>query len=207
MNTSLSIKPKNNTIPSRMPGAVGFFEEIGFEMETPPASAVVKGVAGTIEDVFSLVGEVVGTESKPTVEPQKFSQGSIEFNQVKKHQKEKADAKRIFYQALKEDQQRAKEAKEKLLFEEEIADLVTTLPTEQKNELLHYQANYKDRSIYQRAQLRIKIIEQRRKADKEKKEVSIAQTKTRASALQTAFEGGSGAQGAGQANISFQATG
>lgn len=203
MNTFLSTKSKSYTPPSRIPGAVGWFEEMGFEIETPPATTVVKGVGGVIEDVFSLVGDIVGTENKTTAEPQKFSQGSIEnFNK-----KEKADKKKIFFQSLKEDQQRAQQAKEKLLFEEEIDDFVTNLPTEQKNELLHYQASYRDRSIYQRAQLRIELIKQRKQADKQNKEASMAETKPKAYAMQTAFEGGSGSQGSGTANLSAHATG
>lgn len=197
-------------------GIIGGFDEIGLEMEAPSASSIVKQAGGFVEDLFSLVGDIAGVENKSSeTNTHKFSSGTIEFNQAKaqnealkeQKQKEQADRKRIFYQALKEDQQRAKEAKEKLLFEEEINDIVTNLPTEQKNELLHYQASYRDRSIYQKAQLRIKLIEQRKKADKQQKEISIAETKTKASAMQTAFEGGSGSQGGGQANLSFQATG
>lgn len=209
---------------------MGGIDEIGFEMETPPISSVTKGVAGVVGDIFSLVsGDIAGKTEIPkpfedtfkndpenSLDPSagKFpSQGTIEFNkavaQIQENQKKKeeAQAKRIFYQAYKEDQQRAREAKDKLLFEEEINDIVTNLPTDQKNELLHYQASYKDRSIYQRAELRKKLIEQRKQADKKQREASIAQTQPRATAMQTAFEGASGSQGAGQANLSFQAAG
>lgn len=214
MNPFLSTKSDEKKVnPSQVPGAMGWMDEIGFEMEVPAVSSVAKGTAGVVSDVLSLFTEdVAGTEAPkaPSEHKQIDPTGSIEFTkeiQEEQKQKEDAQAKRIFYQALKEDTQRAKEAKDKLLFEEEINDIVTNLPTEQKNELLHYQAGYKDRSVYQRAELRRKLIEQRKEADKKEKEASIAQTKPKASAMNAAFEGGSGSQGGGQANLSFQAAG
>ena len=98
-------------------------------------------------------------------------------------------------------------AKDRMWLEEEINDITANISTTEKNELLHYQASYKDKSIYQKAELRRKIIEQRKKADKQQKETSVAQTKPGSSALQTAFEGGSGSQGSGTANLSSQAAG
>ncbi len=216
MNPFLSTKSDDEKIkPSQVLGGIlGGFDEIGFEMETPSASEVVKGVSSVFEDIFSLGADIAGVEDKSTGEVQKFPpQGTIEFNkaiteaQKEEKKKEAAKAQKIFFQALKEDTQRAKDAKDKMLFEEEINDIVTNLPTEQKNELLHYQASYKDRSIYQRAELRKKLIEQKKEADKKQKEVSIAQTTPRATAMNAAFEGGSGTQGSGQGNLSFQATG
>ncbi len=214
MNPFLSTKPDEDDNKIKPSQIFGGFDEIGFEMETPSVSSVVKGVTSVFEDIFSLGQDITGVEDKPSEETKKFpSEGTIEFNQAvaeaqdKQKKKETVDAQKIFFQALKEDTQRAKEAKDKLLFEEEMSDIVTNLPTEQKNELLHYQAGYKDRSIYQRAELRKKLIEQRKEADKKQKEVSIAQTAPKATAMNAAFEGGSGTQGSGQGNLSFQATG
>ncbi len=204
MNPFLSTKSDDNKLkPSQI---FGGFDEIGFEMEAPSASAIVQGVGGVIKDIFSLGQDIAGEKTEMPEQksnPEKFSSGSIEFKK-----KEEVEAKKIFYQALKDDTQRAEQAKNRMLFEEEINDVMTNLPTEQKNELLHYQASYKNnRSIYQWAELRKKLVEQSREADKKQKEVSIAQTAPRASAMNAAFEGGSGTQGSGQGNLSFQATG
>lgn len=216
MNPFLSTKSDDQKVkPSQVLGGIlGGFDEIGFEMETPSTSTLAKGVSSIFEDIFSLGADIAGVEDKSKTETQKFPpQGTIEFNkaiadaQKEQQKKETVQAQKIFFQALKEDTQRAKDAKDKLLFEEEMSDIITNLPTEQKNELLHYQASYKDRSIYQRAELRKKIIEQRKQADKKQKEASIAQTAPKATAMNAAFEGGSGTQGSGQGNLSFQATG
>ena len=218
MNPFLSTKSDEEKVkPSQMlGGAMGWHDEIGFETETSSASSVVKGVGGIFEDIFSLGREeIAGVETKPTSEKPPFPiTGSIEFSKAQakaeedQKQKEVAAQQRIFFQAFKEDQQRAKEAKERMLIEEEIAETIATLPTEAKNDLLHYQASYKNnRSTYQMAELRRKIIEQRKEADKKQKETSMAQTQPKASAMNAAFEGGSGSQGGGQSNLSFQATG
>lgn len=193
----------------------GGFDEIGFEMETPSVSSVAKGIGSVFEDIFSLGQDIAGVEEKSTNENQKFPpQGTIEFNQkVKemeedKEQKEQASSKRIFYQALKEEVARVENARDRMIYEEEIADIGAHISTEEKNKMLHYQSAYKDRSIYQMAELRKKIIEQRIKDDKEKKEVSMTQTQVKGkTAMQGMFEGASGSQGGGQANLSFQATG
>lgn len=213
MNPFLSTKSdEKQTNPSRVLGGIlGGFDEIGFEIETPAVSSVAKGVGSIFEDIFSLGQDIVGMENKPVAETQKFpAQGTIEFNkkaQEDQARKKEAAAKRIFFQALKDDTQRGEQVKNRMLFEEEVNDITTNMPTDEKNRLLHYQASYKDRSIYQRAELRRKIIEQRKQADKKQKEVSITQTKPKASAMNAAMEGGSGTQGSGQANLSFQATG
>lgn len=196
----------------------GGYDEIGSEMEAPSVSSVAKGVGSIFEDIFSLGADIAGVEDKPATannETQKFpSQGTIEFNQkVKemeedKKQKEEAQSKRIFYQALKEDVTRVENARDRMIYEEEIADIGAHLSTEEKNEILHYQSAYKDRSIYQMAELRKKIIEQRVKDEKEKRQVSMTQTQMKGkTAMQGIFEGASGSQGGGQANLSFQAAG
>lgn len=212
MNPFVSAKSDDNKLKSSQ--IFGGFDEIGFEMETPSVSSVAKGVGGVFENIFSLATDIAGVEAKPAEEEQKFPpQGTIEFNQkIKemeedKKQKEEASSKRIFYQTLKEEVARVENARDRMIYEEEIADIGAHISTEEKNEMLHYQASYKDRSIYQMAELRRKIIEQRKKSEKEKKEVSIAQTTPKATAMNAAFEGGSGSQGGGQSNLSFQATG
>lgn len=162
-------------------GIMGLFEEEYYERETTVTSAVTQ----TAEN-----GEFPST-------------GSIEF------QKQKAETvrKKAFFQSLKEDMERAQKAKDKLLFEEEINDIVTNLPTEQKNRLLHYQASYRDRSIYQRAELRKKLIEEQKRSEKQEKAASIPSPAKQPSALEGAFEGRSGSQGSGTANLSAQAVG
>ena len=168
---------------------MGWFENEGSYETEAAVSSVVRGTGGVLEE-----------------EKARFpSKGTLEFS--KNQAKAEAENKKIFYQALKEDQARTQQAKDKMWLEEEINDITSNMSTEEKNRLLHYQASYKDRSVYQMAALRKKIIEERRKAEKQNKEASVAETKPGASALQTAFEGGSGSQGAGQANLSAHATG
>lgn len=170
-------------------GVIGSFEDSDIEMETSLVSSVFQGV------------EVVETG--------KFSStGSIEFNQhqakAQEEQKQKQEAyERRFYQVLKEEQMRTQQAKDRMWLEEEINDIATNMPTEEKNILLHYQANYKDRSIYQKAELRKKLIEQARLAEKQQKQVAIPSPAKQPHSLEVMFEGATGKQG----NLSFQATG
>ena len=103
-------------------------------------------------------------EPEHKLDPKFPTTGTIEFNQKERAE---ADRKKAFFQGLKEDQDRAQKAHDKLLFEQELDDIATNLPTDQKNKLLHYQASYKDRSIYQRAELRRKMIEESKKAEKQ----------------------------------------
>lgn len=188
---NISNSSKKNTINPRsiIGGVMGWFDETDFEREI---TSVKENTNGFIDAVISLTEDIVGKkENLP-------ANGSIEF----KKQKEETDRKKVFYQAFKEDQDRAEKAKNKLLFEEEINDIVTNLPTEQKNRLLHYQASYKDRSIYQRAELRKKLIEDAKKEEGKKKQAAIPSPAKQANALDTAFEGGSGKSGSGSANFS-----
>lgn len=215
MNTFSATKSSDEKIrPSQIiGGALGFIDEIGFEMETPSVSSVAKGIGEGFGDVFSLFTDIAGVEGKPEEKPASFpSKGSIEFNkkeaavQKKLETKEKDAKVRTFYRDLKDEQMAAQMAKDRMWFEEEINDITANISTTEKNELLHYQASYKDKSIYQKAELRRKIIEQRKKADKQQKQASVAETKG-PSAMNAALEGGSGSQGGGQANLSFQAAG
>ena len=184
-------------------GILGSFED-DFERESTVIQTVTQAASGVFEAIVSLGQEVKGAEKFP-------SKGSIEFNtkqaQAEESRKQETDRKKAFYQALKEDQDRAQKAKDKLLFEEEMDDIVTNLPTEQKNRLLHYQVGYKDRSIYQRAELRKKLIEEQIKSEKQEKAASIPSPAKQPSAMEGAFEGRSGTQGGGTANLSAQAVG
>lgn len=193
-------------------GILGGFDETDFERETTVASAVSQGVNGVFEAVLNLSQDITGLDTKTEANgTEKFpSTGTIEFQKhIETQQKQKAetDRKKVFFQALKEDQERAQRAKDKLLFEEEINDIATNLPTEQKNRLLHYQASYRDRSVYQRAELRKKLIEERTKTEEQQKQASIPSPAKQPSALEGAFEGRSGSQGGGTANLSAQAVG
>lgn len=199
----MNVNPKNI-----LGGIPGLFEEFEFEKETMTVSNVVSGV---FEDIFSLGEDIKGSETKSeSNESQKFpSTGSIEFNKKQveenaENEKQKAETERkeAFYQTLKEDQERVRRAKDILLFEEEVDDFVTNLPTDQKNQLLHYQASYRDRSIYQRAELRKKLIEERRKAEEKEKDAKVPSTAKQANAIETQFEGGTGKYGGGSANLS-----
>ncbi len=204
----------NKIHPTQVTGGVmGWFDDADFEKESL-LSSITRGVVDVIEEVPKAVVDAFKTDPEYKLDPTKFpSQGSIEFNnnlakvEEQQKQKEEADRKRRFNQALKEDYERAQRAKDKMLFEEEINDIATNLPTEEKNRLLHYQASYKDRSIYQRAALRAKLIEAARKAEKQQKEVSIPSPAKQPSALEGVFEGRSGTQGSGTANLSALATG
>ncbi|MDD5415965.1 MAG: hypothetical protein PHE48_03120 [Candidatus Daviesbacteria bacterium] len=190
-------------------GILGSFDEDEFEKETPLLSTVTQGVGGIFADILSLGQDVAGVEAKTqSNENGKFpTTGTIEFTkkqmETEEKQKTETDRKKAFYQTLKEDQERARRAKEQLLFEEEMDDIVTNLPTEQKNRLLHYQASYRDRSIYQRAELRKKLIEERKRDEKQQKEASVPSPAKQPNSLEVAFEGASGSKG----NLSFQAVG
>ncbi len=177
-------------------GIPGLFDETDFEKETSKvAGSIFEAITSLSKDIFP---------SKGTLEFTKPNKANEE-----KERKQKADAKRreAFFKALKEDMVRAKDAKDKLLSEEEIYDIISNLPTEQKNQLLHYQASYRDRSIYQRAELRKKLIEEQKKAQDKQKKASVPSPAKQPSALEGAFEGRSGSQGGGQANLSNQAVG
>lgn len=208
MNVFANTKSRIN--PKSILGGLGFFDEADFERETSVVSTVSKGVGEVVEAVFSLGQDVTGVESKNETngDGQFPSTGSIEFNaEAAQKKKAETESKKAFFQALKEDQDRAQRSKEKLLFEEEINDIVTNLPTEQKNQLLHYQLNYRDRSIYQRAALRNKLIEQRKQTEKQQKQAAIPSPAKQPSAMEGIFEGRSGTQGGGTANLSVQAVG
>lgn len=207
---------KGNTI--NVLSRIGFFDDFEYEKESNESSvvsAVAKGAGGIMEAFVSLGQDISGIEpKKESNDAKKFSlDGSIEFNKAKaqfeqeQKQKEVINKKKVFFQALKEDTERAQRAKDKLLFEEEINDIATNLPTDQKNELLHYQASYKDRSIYQRAELRKKLIEIRNKSEEKEKKSSVPSPAKQPSAMEGAFEGRSGTQGGGSANLSAQAVG
>lgn len=206
--------PKSKSVNSRniLGGIPGLFDA-DFEKET---SSITKGVSGIFQDIISLGQDITGVESKTeSSEATKFPpQGTIEFNKVQaqivedQKQKEGTVAKKAFFQALKEDITRVENARDRMIYEEEIADIGVHISTEEKNRLLHYQAGYKDRSIYQMAELRRKMIEQRKKSDGEKQDASLAQTQTKGkSAMQGIFEGSSGSQGGGTSNLSAQAVG
>lgn len=203
MNILGSIKTINPK--SILGGIPGMFDEADFERETAAVSSITKGIDGVLEAAFGLGQDITGVESQTESNgSEKFpSTGTIEFQK----QKAETDRKKAFFQALKEDQERAQRSKEKLLFEEELNDIVTNLPTEQKNQLLHYQLSYRDRSIYQRAELRKKLIEQQKKTEEQQKQASIPSPAKQPSALEAAFEGRSGSQGGGTANLSAQAVG
>lgn len=216
MNTSLST---NKVRPNQqVGGGFGFFDEIGFEMETPSLVSMAKGLGGIVGDIFSIGSDLTeGESSESNTDSSKLSIGGqteIDFKkrqteaEAKLKQRDEADRKKAFNQAMEQNRLRAQQAKDKMLIEEEINDISVNLSTEEKNKLLHYQASYKaNSSIYQRAELRRKIIEERKKAEKQEKASSIPSPAKQASALQTAFEGGSGSQGGGQANLSAHATG
>lgn len=189
MNTFGGTKSKIN--PRNILGDdFGFFED--FEMEAT-ASSVTQAVGGVLE-----------TEKFPTT-------GTIEFKKKLEHdQKDRAEANRIrkFNQILKEDYERTQRAKDNLLFEEELNDITINLPTEEKNKLLHLQASYRGaKSAYHRAELRRELINQRKKSEEQEKQVSIPSPAKQPSALEGAFEGRSGTQGSGTANLSAHATG
>lgn len=198
-----------NINPSSVLGGIpGLFEEFEFEKETSMVSTVASGV---LEGITSLGKDMVGAESNSeSNESHSFpSKGTIEFNKkqeeanaAEKKQKTEAERKKAFFQALKEDQERAQRAKDILWFEEEINDLTANMPDDQKNVLLHYQASYKDRSIYQKAELRKKLIEQKQKEEEKEKAAAIPSPAKQANALETQFEGGTGKYGGGSANLS-----
>ncbi|MBI2019756.1 hypothetical protein HYS95_03785 [Candidatus Daviesbacteria bacterium] len=212
MNTFGTTKSKSVNPKNILGGILGGFEE-DFESERSMVSSAAKGF---FEAVIDIGKGVAGTETGGVFDAKSGqfpSKGSIEFNkavqqEVAAEQKKKAeiDRKKIFFTTLKEEQQKVQIEKDKV-FEEEINDIITNLPTEQKNRMLHYQASYKDKSVYQRAELRKKIIEEQRKTEEQEKTASIPSPAKQASALNAAMEGGSGTQGGGTANLSAQAVG
>lgn len=175
-------------------GMIGGFEESDYERESFLSS---NGTETSQNGRLAIGGKT---------ELNGFNKKEAELEKQIK-QKEEANRQKAFYQTLEQDRLRAQQAKEKMLFEEELNDITANMSTEEKNRLLHYQASYKDKSIYQIAALRNKIIEQRKQAEKQEKTASIPSPAKKASALETAFEGGSGTQGSGTANLSAHATG
>ena len=215
MNTSFSSnKIRQN---QQVGGGFGFFDEIGFEMETTSLASVTKGLGGIVGDIFSIGSDLTeGGSSESNSDSSKLSIGGqteIDFTkrqteaEVKLKQRDESDRRKAFNQTMEQDRLRFQQAKDQMLIEEEINDISLNLSTEEKNKLLHYQASYKDKSVYQRAELRRKIIEERKRAEKQEKTVSIPSPAKKASALDAAYEGGSGTQGSGTANLSAHATG
>ena len=106
-----------------IPGLYDEFDETDFERETSGN--------GIFEAIVSLGQDISGVEPKQESNgSEKFpSKGTIEFNAIQtqaeqfQKQKKEADRKKAFYQALKEDQERAQREKDRLLFEEEINDI------------------------------------------------------------------------------------
>lgn len=187
MNTFGDTKSKNSNPKNIFGGIPDLFDEADFEREGSAISAVASGVGGVFESLLSLGQDITGVESKKeTNETEKFpSKGSIEFNkkqieaQAEQLQKQQAEInrKKDFYQALEKGRDKVQREKDQL-FEEEINDIAANLPTEQKNQLLGYQASYRDRSVYQQAELRKKLIEQRKQAEKQQEEAEAPQAKT-----------------------------
>ncbi len=200
-------------------GIPGLFDESEYESESSLISSAAQGVGGIFQDILSLGQDIAGVEDKSSSETQsetnklaiggqtelKFDHEKAKLEEELKNKKE-ADRKKGFFQNIDE-QKRVQEAKDRMLIEEEINDIAANMSTEEKNRLLHYQSSYKDKSIYQIAALRKKIIEERRKADQQQKSASIPSPAKQPSALEGAFEGRSGNQGSGTANLSANAAG
>lgn len=216
MSTSLLSKSQNKIRPSQILGAMGWegFDEDSNEKESSLPS-ILGGLVGEVikESANLFKQEVAGVEDESEENQEnknklaiggetelKFDKKQAELEEKLK-QKEKADKKTAFYQALRDEQLRAQMAKDKMWLEEEINDITTNISTEEKNALLHYQASYKDRSTYQKAELRKKLIEQKRKAETQQKEASVPSPAKQPSALEGAFEGTSGSVGSGTANF------
>jgi hypothetical protein len=199
MNTYAPVsKPKLSQI-------FGNFEDVNFEAEAS-LNSVRKAAGGAVEDIVSLFTENIAginSESKEDKDAQISKTGSLEFKQAISQ----AQYERAFYQSVKEEITRVENARDRMIFEEELMFIGENISTQEKNSMLHYQADYKDKSIYQLGELRKKIIEQKKMREKEKKQVSMQETKSKASAMNAALEGASGSQGGGQANLSFQAAG
>lgn len=202
-------------------GIPGLFEnDTNNESENSIITSFFKGAGEVVNAVTSLAKEEVAGASKSTesTSGEKFpTTGSLDFKEAQARQQQAYDAekkkqkaveqKKVYFQSIKEGQAKVEQDKINAQFEEEINDISVNMSTEEKNRLLHYQSSYKDRSVYQKAELRKKLIEQRKADEKQKTAASMAQTTKQASAMQTAFEGGSGSQGGGQSNLSFQAAG
>lgn len=206
MNTILADKPKNDTKirPSQILGAMGWFDEGSFEREERgiDVSSVVKEAGSLVfEDILGIEEK---EEDKLTIGGKtelNFKENQAKIERQGKDRKE-ADRKKTFYQNLKDDELRAHQAKERMWFEEEINDKISGFSTGETNEMLHLQADYKDnKSVYHRAELRKKLIEQRKKTENQQKGESIKSPAKKISALDGAFEGASGSVGSGTANF------
>lgn len=207
MNTPLADKPKNDSKirPPQILGAMGWFDEGSFEKEERviDVTSVVKEAGNLLfEDILGVKQEE--EEDKLTIGGKtelNFKENQAKIEKQEKDRKE-SDRKKTFFKDLKDDQLRVQHAKERMWFEEEINDKISGFSTVETNELLHLQADYKDnKSVYHKAELRKKIIEQRRKKDQQQKAVSIPSPAKKISALEGAFEGASGKVGSGTANF------
>lgn len=199
--------------PKNVIGTLGFFDDDStYESEKSVITTFFRGVGDVINDAASLVTkDVAGVDKFPTSGTLNFKEAPAKQQQAQEEEKKTqkiVEQKRVFYSVLKEDQAKVEQDKINAQFEEDINDIAVNMSTGEINSLLHYQASYKNnRSTYQKAELRKKIIEERKKTEQQNASASMAQTQTGASALQTVFEGGSGSQGGGQSNLSFQAAG
>ncbi len=196
MSTLLADKPKNKVRPA---GAWGFFDD-GYEKENSFS------VTGVLKEVGSIVFEGLTEIAQTVTESKQIAPtGTIEFKQ-KQAQEEKDQAetnrKQTFIQAFKDDQQRAENAKNRMLSEDDLNNTLSNLPTDEKNRILHIQASYiNNRSIYHKSELRKKLVEENKKAEQQQKTASIPSPAKKISALDGAFEGSSGSVGSGTANF------
>ncbi len=207
-------KPKLSQI---LGGVIGGFEEAFSEMEAPSIANISKGVSEVVrEAVSSTISDVAGTESKSTPGSSAMpDRGSFNFDnkqakaaETKVEEQKKAAHIKNFNQSLDQDLTRAKYSRDRMIMEAEIRHEVSNMPKALKNETLGFQADYEHSdSIYHMAELRRKLKEQQKQQERQQKATSMAQTGGKASAMNAALEGGSGSQGGGQANLSFQAAG
>src|SRR5258708_4442797 len=141
-----NLNPKN-----LLGGAIGWFEdEDNFEKESSTSSimesvgevlqdasrAVQEGISGAVTEVPKAFVDAFKDEEESKLDPTKFpTKGSIEFNKNKaraeaeEKKKKETQTNKIFYDALKDNQLRTQQAKDKMLFEEEINDISTNLST------------------------------------------------------------------------------
>ena len=218
-----SAKPtETNNVSGAQLDRMGFLDEFGAELVPDPHRLVSDGgqfIKEGFNAIKDLLYEDVAFIQTPEQTPRKpmSATGSIENFQTA-HAKSpelltkerEANYQRVVYANLEEARRNTQRFAHERTLGEAVRLEVSTMSTEEKNRALHLSLDLNEKNIsdpYHTYALREKKKEDWRKLEEKKKNTAILSPAKRPSALETMFEGGSGTQGSGQGNLSFQATG
>lgn len=177
-------------------------------------------IGGTFEDIFeSLTGVTtpVSFESRepivstvPEYVSRGFSSGSLEgFQNPRSVEKSEADLIVEQLTVVAEAENIFRQSRTEFIAAEEVRLEVAGMSETDRNNRLHLSGDYRKKNTdtaYHRAAL-YQQVKTDLSADLQQTKAPIPNPAKQPSALEGIFEGRSGAQGGGQANLSFQATG